>query len=392
MGQCLARLTRRPQNQDPIRVADITDNVSETQLVGPLYIDPASPSVETESSLDVPSRAHTHQGASVEIENPSTKSEKPEKKDESKFFFEPDNENPAPEDTKRDLSKVENVPVECTDVHSTSALAIDSVRNRLRPDTYSTYSKYITEEHESSLPGFNVLDRTTFSVRGGNIAQSFIRKQAGYRIHVPPDCLSTPTKLRVAAALTGLFEFPENTTPVSATIHVLVEPKVNFEKPVTLELEHCCSIETEQDASLLSFAVADTTTGVFPYRFQLVDGGIFSRGNRYGTVSVPNFSLWTIVRSSISVAWNWLLARELPDCPEDSDDESSSNSNEETRNSNTNSYSSENGIEAVRKCVPEHAAMKYVAYIYYMAWRGKHFIWKVVLVIVQDLVLSSDVC
>ena len=73
---------------------------------------------------------------------------------------------------------------------------------------------------------------------------------------------------------------------------------INLSKPflelVKLEIQHCVSLETPAHSNYLSFSTA--TNNQPPYKFDTVDGGEFSIGNRYGSISIAKFSAWSVVK------------------------------------------------------------------------------------------------
>ena len=70
--------------------------------------------------------------------------------------------------------------------------------------------------------------------------------------------------------------------------HFLIEP-------VQLEIQHCVSIEKPAHSNYLSFATAPSDEA--SCEFQPVKGaGEFSIGSRYGSISITEFSLWSIIK------------------------------------------------------------------------------------------------
>ena len=68
-------------------------------------------------------------------------------------------------------------------------------------------------------------------------------------------------------------------------------------KPVKLEIQHCAHLVTEDHTSYLSFATASIDQPVLPYQFQLEEGGEFYPGDQYGSISLSQFSLKSIIKS-----------------------------------------------------------------------------------------------
>ncbi len=70
-----------------------------------------------------------------------------------------------------------------------------------------------------------------------------------------------------------------------------IKAPVKFDRPVTLEIQHCSSI----NSTALCFVVAHTTRKL-PYRFEKLEGGIFPSNYSYGSISLDNFCFVGIVR------------------------------------------------------------------------------------------------
>ena len=66
-----------------------------------------------------------------------------------------------------------------------------------------------------------------------------------------------------------------------------VKTQGNFTKPVTIEIQHCANFS---DPNQLCFVRTSCAQKSLPYKFEIIDGGSFSLGNRYGTLSTTDFS------------------------------------------------------------------------------------------------------
>ena len=95
------------------------------------------------------------------------------------------------------------------------------------------------------------------------------------------------------------YIFPEGTELVSAVYSISSEQP--FPEPVTVEIQHCVPLHSDDDASQLemSFIIADTQHGP-PYVFQELPGGEFKSGSSYGSIQCSQFS-------DIAIKIKWIL-------------------------------------------------------------------------------------
>ena len=100
------------------------------------------------------------------------------------------------------------------------------------------------------------------------------------------------------------YKFPEGSELVSAVYDISTNKP--FPEPVTVKIQHCVPLDSEQEASAMSFVIADTSQGP-PYKFHPLDGGIFSCGSSYAEIQLTHFSMPAIIR------WcRWWLGRPIP--------------------------------------------------------------------------------
>ena len=140
------------------------------------------------------------------------------------------------------------------------------------------------------LRGVEVIDHTSFTYTGR--AQSFNWKRFGFKMHLPDHALPPSVnecRLHIKASLSGQFQFPADTECVSG-IYWIASP-YKFVKPVTVEIQHCVTKpEHIQQPSSLTFIAAKCIQEDLPYRFKILDGGVFSPGSRYGSIKLTQFS------------------------------------------------------------------------------------------------------
>ena len=126
----------------------------------------------------------------------------------------------------------------------------------------------------------------------------------GCRLQIPEGSIPQGEvgTLDIYAIYSGPFQFPQNSSPVSAFYFISLSH--NLQKPATLELQHCYIISDDDDAAQLTFVSATTSTGP-PYHFRPLDGGSFLPG-RYALIRQTKFSFFGIletlkrIRQSIS--------------------------------------------------------------------------------------------
>ena len=99
----------------------------------------------------------------------------------------------------------------------------------------------------------------------------------------------------MTALVGGQFVLPVDTELISVVYDISVSKPLL--KPVKLEIQHCAHLVTEDHTSYLSFATASIDQPVLPYQFKLEDGGEFRPGDQYGSISLSEFSLKSIIKS-----------------------------------------------------------------------------------------------
>ena len=144
------------------------------------------------------------------------------------------------------------------------------------------------------LRGVDVLKQASITLSPKK-EQSFEWKGYGFRIHIPKGALPTDISectIHITASLSGQFQLPEGSELVSG-VYWLSCP-VQFAKPVTLDIQHCVAIERPQQRHFLSFVRSKCSQKQLPYKFRVVEGGIFAPGHSYGSISVTEFSSFGI--------------------------------------------------------------------------------------------------
>ena len=113
----------------------------------------------------------------------------------------------------------------------------------------------------------------------------------GLRLHIQEDSLPAGMEqctLNIKASLAGQYEFPENSSLVSAVFWLRCEPTCKFAKPVRVEIQHCAKSENV-DSLKMKFVRALCSQAQLPYTFKEL-GGDFNRYSSYGVIQVNGFS------------------------------------------------------------------------------------------------------
>ena len=117
-------------------------------------------------------------------------------------------------------------------------------------------------------------------------------KGHGFRVYIPAGAINSshPLTMFIQASLSGNYQLPDNGTFVSGVYSLSFHsPVKNFNKNITLAIEHCAS----DDDSQLSFVTAEVAGNSSPYIFKQLPGGLFSKPG-VGYIEVEHFTLFGI--------------------------------------------------------------------------------------------------
>ena len=103
----------------------------------------------------------------------------------------------------------------------------------------------------------------------------------------------TECKIDIKVGLAGQFTIPDELQLVSC-IYWLCGPQRPFLKPVTLEIEHCASLQDSSQSESLRFVVAKCSQPELPYQFRVLEKGTFVPQSSYGSIQVSQFSFFGI--------------------------------------------------------------------------------------------------
>ena len=130
-------------------------------------------------------------------------------------------------------------------------------------------------------------------------SHSFEWQGHGLKLHIPEGAVPAHTGCRVdfKAGFTGQFNIPDDLQLVSCVYWLSCSQK--FAKPVTLEIEHCASLQDSSQSSSVSFIAAECSQAKLPYKFEVLEGGKFAPKSSYGSIQVSQFSFFAIIISKI---------------------------------------------------------------------------------------------
>ena len=116
----------------------------------------------------------------------------------------------------------------------------------------------------------------------------------GFKLQVPPHSLPNhidSCTITIKTSLSGQYELPPDTELVSPVFWLKCEPNVDFEVPLSLEIEHCAPPES---CSHLTMARALCTKDNLPGSFEILYGGKFDT-KKYGVLKLSHFSFFSIL-------------------------------------------------------------------------------------------------
>ena len=128
----------------------------------------------------------------------------------------------------------------------------------------------------------------------GSEHQEFSWDDYGFHLSVPEGAVPSDVtvSLAVKAILSGQFQLPVDTHLVSSIYWVSASHL--FDKKVSVHLEHCAIINSEEEASNYKFIIGRCSQKNLPYKFKIRDA-VFSPKCRLGTITVRQFSFFATV-------------------------------------------------------------------------------------------------
>ncbi|XP_064382397.1 uncharacterized protein LOC135331236 [Halichondria panicea] len=141
----------------------------------------------------------------------------------------------------------------------------------------STLSK--RPKNDATIQGESLVEITNKSMKFSNF---------GIKISVLenslPEGIDTCV-LHISFELSTDFEIPANSELVSSIYRVKCEPKVQFKKPLTLEIQHCASLNSDHQQRLVFARATDQNK-----KFEILEGGHFPISERHGSIQLTRFS------------------------------------------------------------------------------------------------------
>ena len=153
---------------------------------------------------------------------------------------------------------------------------------------YIYYISFIGAEF-SIPPGTDPAGETQLIIET-NKKSYFQWKGYGLKLHIPENALPPGVHqctLAIRALLFGQFRLPPNCILASSVYQI--KAPVNFDRPVTLEIQHCSSFDS---TAHLSFVVAYATSEPL-YRFEKL---VFPSNTSYGSISLDHFCFIGIIQ------------------------------------------------------------------------------------------------
>lgn len=112
----------------------------------------------------------------------------------------------------------------------------------------------------------------------------------GLRLHVPEDALppgATKISVSITATATCLYTAPADSELISGVYCISADP--TFSKPVVLEIEHCCLIDSPSNAKQLF--CGQCSKDKYPYHFQRLKGGVFEVNKNFAKIELKHFCI-----------------------------------------------------------------------------------------------------
>ena len=147
------------------------------------------------------------------------------------------------------------------------------------------------------LRGFEAFAETQFVVSDSD-CHSFKWQGYGLKLHIPEGAVPgelMKCRVDIKVGLAGQFIIPEDLQLVSYMYWLSCPQK--FMKPVTLEIEHCASLQDSSQSESLRFVVAKCSQPELPYQFRVLEKGTFVPQSSYGSIQVSQFSFFGITLS-----------------------------------------------------------------------------------------------
>ena len=171
--------------------------------------------------------------------------------------------------------------------------------------TGSLFSVYSHHQCDDNYPGVRFLgDPLEYAVQSEPVTIS--PPGLGISMTIPQDAVPPEEQVNVTVrpCLAGSFQYPEGYEPLSAIYHIHVSDDSSFQKDVEVEFEHFGQLETEEQASKMTFFIAESSPVVVDgrdvFKFSPVKGGNFAVGGSHCTYSSKHFCFVCVGTETIS--------------------------------------------------------------------------------------------
>ena len=159
---------------------------------------------------------------------------------------------------------------------------------------------YAHHKFDSTHPGICFLCdpwKRSVTSEGGHISWLEI----GIEISIPAGAVSEgkTLELRVRPCLSGPFVLPARHQLASPVY--LVSPEFEFEKEVTLKIDHFAGLDSSTDCKRMTF-ISSSSTPTHPeaskYSFKVMKGGVFKKKEHHGIIHLKHFCLTGLAQES----------------------------------------------------------------------------------------------
>ena len=158
-------------------------------------------------------------------------------------------------------------------LHSLEPTALKISKRPIPRDiTYTYIVPHLLYFITTGFRGVDVCAETALVVTNTPKDCMYVWEGYGLMLRVPKDCLPPGTEkctISIKASVSGEYEFPDNSHPVSPIFWIRCEPSCRFRLPVSVKLQHCGK---QNDVSKLSFVKAHCSQEDLPYHFKRLHG------------------------------------------------------------------------------------------------------------------------
>ena len=133
----------------------------------------------------------------------------------------------------------------------------------------------------------------------GDSQQFFNWDRYGLRVIIPKGTLATPSEtceVDIKALVAGPFQIQADMEADFVSAVYAIDISRLLLKPITVEMQHCVDLYTQDDTCYLTFVEASVDQFELPYTFQVEDGGQFYADKQSGSILLSQSSLMAIVK------------------------------------------------------------------------------------------------